>query len=109
MSTHLAAALCLFALSADGASLLAVASTAGMGRALVSCSIGLAMLLITFNNITDYGTNFALVQHVLSMDDITLPGITTHWRGIHSRAVHHVGYDGAHEAKVADAHAAVDF
>lgn len=29
---------------------------------------GLYILLVAFGNITDYGTNFAFVQHVLSMD-----------------------------------------
>lgn len=30
--------------------------------------LGLFCLLVAFNNITDYGTNYVFVQHVLSMD-----------------------------------------
>ena len=36
--------------------------------------LGLYALLVVFGNITDYGSNFAFVQHVLSMDT-TLPAI----------------------------------
>jgi predicted small integral membrane protein len=38
-------------------------------------------LLVTFDNITDYGTNYLAVQHVLSMDT-TFPGNTLMYRSI---------------------------
>lgn len=76
-----------------------LAFASSLAPALVSITLGLAMLLIAFNNLTDYNTNFALVQHVLAMDAIALPDITTRWRGINSAtlgdgadAVHHAAY-----------------
>jgi Predicted small integral membrane protein len=47
--------------------------------------------LVAFGNITDYGTNFAFVQHVLSMDTI-FPDATIHYRAITSPALHHLAY-----------------
>jgi predicted small integral membrane protein len=38
-------------------------------------------LLVTFDNITDYGTNYLFVQHVLSMDT-TFPGNALMYRSI---------------------------
>jgi predicted small integral membrane protein len=39
----------------------------------------------------DYNSNFALVQHVLSMDT-TFPEGTLRWRALTSPAVHHTAY-----------------
>jgi len=36
-------------------------------------SLGVFGLLVALNNITDYGSNYAFVRHVLSMDT-TFPG-----------------------------------
>ncbi len=47
--------------------------------------------LVAFDNITDYGTNFVFVQHVLSMDSL-LPGSTIGYRAITSPALHHAAY-----------------
>jgi predicted small integral membrane protein len=47
--------------------------------------------LVSFGNVTDYWTNFAFVQHVLSMDSI-FPNSTITWRAITSPALHHIGY-----------------
>ena len=47
--------------------------------------------LVAFGNITDYGTNFAFVQHVLSMDSI-FPDSTITYRAITSPALHHAAY-----------------
>jgi predicted small integral membrane protein len=47
--------------------------------------------VVAFDNITDYGTNFVFVQHVLSMDTI-FPGSTIGYRAITSPALHHLGY-----------------
>src|SRR5262249_19040621 len=47
--------------------------------------------LVAFGNITDYGTNFVFVQHVLSMDSI-FPNATITYRAITSPTLHHVAY-----------------
>jgi predicted small integral membrane protein len=47
--------------------------------------------LVAFDNITDYGTNFMFVQHVLSMDTI-FPSSTIGYRAITSPALHHAAY-----------------
>lgn len=50
-------------------------------------------LLVTFNNITDYDSNFAFVQHVLSMDT-TFPDNAAMYRAITSPTLWAVGYWG---------------
>lgn len=47
--------------------------------------------LVAFGNLTDYGSNFAFVQHVLRMDTI-FPSATIHYRAIASPALHHLAY-----------------
>ncbi|HTV70755.1 MAG TPA: DUF2165 domain-containing protein [Rhizobiaceae bacterium] len=47
--------------------------------------------LVAFGNITDYGSNFAFVQHVLSMDT-TFPGNALMYRAITSPTLWTVGY-----------------
>lgn len=47
--------------------------------------------LVAFGNITDYGTNFAFVEHVLMMDTI-FPDATIAYRAIDNPALHHAGY-----------------
>lgn len=54
-------------------------------------AVALFMALIAFNNITDYGSNFDFVQHVLSMDT-TFPGNRLKWRAISTPALHHAFY-----------------
>jgi len=49
------------------------------------------LLLVVFNNLTDYGSNFAFVQHVLAMDT-TFPGNRGMWRAIGPPAAHHLFY-----------------
>ena len=51
-------------------------------------ALGLAVfcLLVAFDNITDYGTNFLFVKHVLSMDT-TYPGNALMYRSITSPAL----------------------
>ena len=50
---------------------------------------GVAILhtLVVFNNVTDYGSNYQFVQHVMMMDT-TFPGNHGMWRAIHSRSLH---------------------
>ncbi len=54
---------------------------------------GLALfaLLVCFNNLIDYGSNFAFVQHVLGMDT-TFPDSALRGRAIASETVHHLAY-----------------
>ena len=54
-------------------------------------SLALFALLVAFGNITDYGSNFAFVQHVLSMDT-TFPGNALTWRAIHAPILWHAAY-----------------
>ena len=54
-------------------------------------AVALFMALIAFNNITDYGSNFDFVQHVLSMDT-TFPGNRLKWRAMSTPALHHAFY-----------------
>jgi len=54
-------------------------------------AIALFATLVAFGNITDYGTNFVFVQHVLSMDTI-FPSSTIKYRAITSPALHHAAY-----------------
>src|SRR5690606_8878551 len=47
--------------------------------------------LVSFGNITDYGSNFAFVQHVLMMDTI-FPDATIKYRAIDSNFLHNAAY-----------------
>lgn len=48
-------------------------------------------LLVAFDNITDYGTNYLFVQHVMSMDT-TYPGNALIYRAITSPTLWHLAY-----------------
>lgn len=54
-------------------------------------ALALFALLVTFDNLTDYGTNFVFVRHVLSMDT-TPPGNALLYRRITALALWHAGY-----------------
>ena len=56
----------------------------------LTCVTGI-LFLVTFSNVTDYGANFAFVQHVLTMDT-TFRSPSTAWRAISSPALHHAMY-----------------
>jgi predicted small integral membrane protein len=47
--------------------------------------------LVAFGNLTDYGTNLAFVQHVLSMDTV-FPSSTIGYRAITDPGLHHAAY-----------------
>jgi len=47
--------------------------------------------LVVFNNITDYGSNYEFVRHVLMMDS-TFPGNRGMWRAIQSPLAHTAFY-----------------
>ena len=60
-------------------------------KILLLAAIALLATLVALGNISDYGMNFAFLQHVLQMDAV-FPNAKTTWRAIHSPALHHVAY-----------------
>ena len=60
-------------------------------KATMVASLALFALLVTFDNLTDYDTNYAFVRHVLSMDT-TFPGNALLYRRITSPALWQAGY-----------------
>jgi len=54
-------------------------------------SAALFFSLVAFGNITDYGSNWQFVQHVLSMDT-TFPDSSLHWRAIADPKIQAAGY-----------------
>jgi predicted small integral membrane protein len=48
-------------------------------------------LLVAVDNIIDYGTNYAFVQHVLSMDTV-FPDTALRWRAVTSPMLWRIGY-----------------
>ena len=53
--------------------------------------LALFCLLVAFNNLTDYGTNYLFVQHVLSMDT-TFPGNALMYRAVTDPLLWKVAY-----------------
>lgn len=64
-----------------------------IAKVLLVTLIGLFSLLVGVDNIIDYGTNYAFVQHVMSMDTV-FPNSTLTWRAITSPALQHAAYAG---------------
>ena len=60
-------------------------------KVVMVAAIALFATLVAFGNVTDYGTNFAFVQHVLSMDTI-FQDSKIGYRAIASPALHHAAY-----------------
>lgn len=60
-------------------------------KALLVLMIGGFAALVGYNNIVDYGSNFAFVQHVLAMDT-TFPGNALMGRAITDPTLHHAAY-----------------
>jgi predicted small integral membrane protein len=56
----------------------------------VAAAAGVLILLVALDNVVDYGTNFDVVQHILSMDAI--PPTPLVWRAITNPALHHLCY-----------------
>jgi predicted small integral membrane protein len=54
-------------------------------------AVGLFFFVVALDNLTDYGSNFQFVQHVLSMDD-TFPGNAEMWRALHYPFIYHIFY-----------------
>ena len=60
-------------------------------KVLMVAAVALFASVVTFGNLTDYNTNYAFVQHVLSMDTI-FPSSTITYRAITSPALHRAAY-----------------
>jgi predicted small integral membrane protein len=54
-------------------------------------TVAVFFVLVAFGNLTDYGTNWAFVQHVLTMDTI-FPGSTLTWRAITDKRLAALAY-----------------
>lgn len=62
-----------------------------LSKIIMCLSLAAFAFLVTFGNITDYGSNYAFVQHVLSMDT-TFPGNALMYRSITSPFVWNLAY-----------------
>jgi len=60
-------------------------------KIVMTASIALFLAIVAFDNITDYGSNFAYVQHVLSMDT-TFPHNALMYRAITAPALWSLAY-----------------
>jgi predicted small integral membrane protein len=54
-----------------------------LAKILLVAAVGFYLALVVFNNLTDYGSNYVFIQHVLAMDT-TFPGNAGMWRALHS-------------------------
>ena len=64
-----------------------------VSKAVLVFAIALFYTILVLNNITDYGSNYQFVRHVLMMDSI-FPGNHLTWRALNSPRVHSVFYMG---------------
>lgn len=62
-----------------------------LSKTLLVLLVGLFALLVGVDNIIDYATNYAFVDHVMAMDTV-FPDSTLKWRAITSPALHHAAY-----------------
>jgi predicted small integral membrane protein len=62
-----------------------------IAKSALTAALGFFLLIVAFNNLTDYGSNYGFVFHVLAMDT-TFPGNQLLWRSIHSVPVYHAFY-----------------
>ncbi len=60
-------------------------------KILFIAAIALFASLVAFGNMTDYGSNFAFIRHVLLMDTI-FPDSTIGYRAIEAPCFHHAAY-----------------
>nr|WP_284504498.1 MULTISPECIES: DUF2165 domain-containing protein [unclassified Caballeronia] len=63
-----------------------------LAKLLVVASMALLASLVSFGNLTDYGSNLQFVEHVMRMDT-TFPGNANMYRAITSPVLQHLGYD----------------
>ena len=62
-----------------------------LAKAAIVAASAFFLVLVVFNNVTDYGSNFGFVHHVLSMDT-TFPGNKGMWRALTPEWIHHAFY-----------------
>jgi predicted small integral membrane protein len=62
-------------------------------KVLLLAGVALYYILVVFNNLTDFDSNYQFVRHVLSMDS-TFPGNKGLWRALPSPAFHLAFYWG---------------
>ena len=62
-----------------------------IAKTLLVAGVALYLILVVVNNFSDYGSNFIVVQHVMSMDT-TFPGNSGMWRSVHSSWLFHAYY-----------------
>lgn len=65
--------------------------TVRLAKILLTLALAAFAFVVTYDNLVDYGSNFAFVRHVLSMDT-TFPGNELMGRAITSPVLWHVGY-----------------
>ena len=63
-----------------------------LAKACLTMIAGLFCLLVGYNNIIDYNSNFQFVQHVLSMDTVFPDNAVRASRAIVDPVMHHIGY-----------------
>jgi predicted small integral membrane protein len=71
-----------------------------LSKALLVLLVGLFALLVGVDNVVDYGTNYAFVEHVMAMDTV-FPNSTLKWRAITSPQLQQLGYAAIIAAEVA--------
>src|ERR1700740_2062730 len=64
-----------------------------VSKAVLVLAVALFYTILVLNNITDYGSNYEFVRHVLMMDS-TFPGNPGMWRAVNPPLVHTVFYIG---------------
>jgi predicted small integral membrane protein len=62
-------------------------------KLLLVCALALFHTLVVFDNVTDFGSNYQFVRHVLLMDT-TFASSNAHWRAIAAPAFHVAFYVG---------------
>jgi len=65
--------------------------TLRIAKSLLVFAVAIYYSLVVFNNITDYGSNYQFVRHVMMMDS-TFPGNHGMWRAVNSPAWHTAFY-----------------
>lgn len=60
-------------------------------KILLTAALGVLILLVAINNVTDYDTNYQLVSHVMSMDQVPASS-PLEWRAVTSVALHRLLY-----------------
>ena len=60
-------------------------------KAALVAGVAVFFTLVSYGNVTDYGSNWQFVQHVLSMDT-TFPNSSLHWRAITDPELQATGY-----------------